>query len=147
MRPDLWSPLSGWNPLEDRNGVFIQLQNGVALHYLILDLDFGWQTLKGSSLIFIFTSTATNPAFGRNFKCATSLFAYVNIPLASSKLWRECNFRLSIKIQTFSEFLCAGSLYVAGRSPDLTTSLPSTVPVLAGWLQLHSQMFGLSMFC
>lgn len=42
----LWSPLSGWNPIKHCNGIFIQFQNGVAFSYLVLHLNFWWQTLK-----------------------------------------------------------------------------------------------------
>ena len=42
----LWSPLSGRDPIQHCNGIFIQFQNGVAFSNLVLYLNFGGQTLK-----------------------------------------------------------------------------------------------------
>lgn len=42
----LGCPLSGWDTVQDGNGILVQFEDGVTLSNLVLDLDFRWQTLK-----------------------------------------------------------------------------------------------------
>lgn len=42
----LRSPLSGWDPVQDSDGVLVQFEDGVTLGDLVLDLNFRWQALK-----------------------------------------------------------------------------------------------------
>lgn len=46
----LGRPLSGWDPIQDRNSILVQFQDGVTLGDLVLDLNFRRQTLKEQQL-------------------------------------------------------------------------------------------------